>query len=124
MTPAQSDEMCSGLAKVLTWDDRFFKRYPGRQHRIRLAYPAEIQWYGWRGYLNKPIPEGLRLFIGKRPAGQGMCAVGFLPADTETDLNEEDAARLFAILASNGTHSTSSYAAHLSAAPSSPETRG
>lgn len=124
MTPVQSEAMCAALAKVLAWDARFFKQRPGRQHRIRRAYPAEIQWHQWRGLLNKPIPNGLRLFVGKRPAGAGQCVVGFLPPDTETDIEEEDVARLFAILASHRPHLLKSHAAPASAAPSLAPTRG
>jgi len=124
MTPIQSEEMCKALGRVLAWDDRFFQRHPERRHRIRRAYPAEIQFHQWRGALNKPIPDCLRVYIGKRSTGPTRCVIGFMAPDAETDLSEEDAERLFQIFASHGDHSLNNPAAHISAAPSSPETRG
>lgn len=124
MTPDQSEEMCKALAKVLAWDDRFFKQRPDRRHRIRRAYPAEIAFHQWRGFLSKAVPDSLRIYVGKSVTDATKCAVGFGISDLETDLSEEDAAWLFAILKGHDTLSPSSYAAHASAAPSSSRTRG
>ena len=124
MTPAQSDAMCAALGQVLAWDDRFFMQRPDRGHRIRRAYPAEIQFHQWRGVLAKTIPDGLRVFVGKSLDSSTRCAVGFMPPDTETDVSERDAARLFAVLATHDTLNPNSYVAQTCAAPSSLKTRG
>lgn len=112
MTPDQLFGLGTALAQVRARDALFFERRPGRQYRIRRAFAEEIALARYRGVFTRDIPEALRLFIGKRASGPRSYVVGFMAAESETDLADEEAGAVFAVLASHGDHTLATLIAH------------
>lgn len=74
-------------------DFRYFRRFPERRHRIRVAAQSEIEAARQAGALTAPIPEGYRAHIGLKSDGRrGLHrAIGALPEGTDCDASERDA---------------------------------
>ncbi|POR42701.1 hypothetical protein [Methylobacterium sp. V23] len=124
MTPAQAQALSKGLDRVRAADDLFFKRHPHQHDRIRRAYAEEIELARYRGIITKPIPDCIRVFVGVRSSSPNGKVIGFLAADTETDLSQEDAAMMFCVLKSHSDETLSKFAARKRAVPSSSKTGG
>lgn len=74
-------------------DFRFFRRFPDRRHRIRIAAQNELETARSKGVLTAPIPEGYRAHVGLKFDGRGGLhrAIGALPEGTDCDASERDA---------------------------------
>ena len=124
MTPAQAQALSKGLDRVLAMDALFFKRHPDQHDRIRRAFAEEIELARYRGIITSPIPDGLRIFVGVRASSPNGKVIGFLAADTDTDLSQEDAAKMFRVLKSHSDETLVKFAAQKRAAPSSSKIGG
>ena len=124
MAAPEIDILRKRLAPIWVIDEQFFERRPERWHRIRRAYSAEIQMAQRMGIITQPLPDGLRVFLGVRPEGSPRKVIGFLPPDTETDLDEEDAAKVYAQLETHSDETLIKFAAQYCAAPSSSQSGG
>ena len=124
MTPSYAHALSKGLERVLSIDALFFKRRPDRQHHIRRAFAEEIELARYRGIITRPIPACLRAFVGVRSAAPNGKVIGFLAADTDTDLSQEDAAMMFCVLKNHSDETLNKFAARKRAAPSSSKTGG
>lgn len=81
-------------------DRRFFRRFPLRRHRIRVAGRYEIETARQKGALTVTPPDGFRAFVGTRSNGRGglWFVIGILRSDSDTDMAEADARDAFALL--------------------------
>lgn len=78
-------------------DRRYFKRFPQRRHRLRLAGPAEI---ADRGSLSPECaPVGHRAAVVARHIGYGVRLRVYLwwPAGDDTDIDEDWAREIFEV---------------------------
>lgn len=84
------------LAKVCRGDARFFERFPQRQHRIRLADPAELE----NAVLTNDVPAILSCFCHfvavKRVVGDMRVRLLFVGLKgSETNVSEEIAREIY-----------------------------
>jgi hypothetical protein len=82
-------------------DIQFFQRRPDRQHRVRLASPAEIEVSEHLVGGPMQIPAGYRAFVAVRNIVPGVFerALAVAPEDSETEMDEATAAAIFERLA-------------------------
>lgn len=95
------------MSRVLTpfeADRRFFERFTGRTHRIRVAARAEAAFARKGGLLTMDPPDGFRPYVGVRAEGFGRFhyAIGHLRADADADMAESDACDCFDLLLKQG----------------------
>jgi hypothetical protein len=84
------------LEQMTQADRSFFERFPARQHRVRLASPAEIEEQRILENL-PPIPDGLRVFIVVRQVASlhSNASTGGSLEDNETDMPESQCRAIF-----------------------------
>ncbi|MCP2083944.1 UNVERIFIED_ORG: hypothetical protein J2W74_005209 [Methylorubrum zatmanii] len=90
----------SGVLSPRQADLMFFRRFPGRLHRIRIAARSEIEHASQKGALALPTPAGFRAHIGVARNGRGRLqyAVGILCEGADCDMAEAEARDAFALL--------------------------
>ena len=90
----------SGILSPRQADLMFFRRFPRRLHRIRIAGRSEIEHAAQKSALHLPVPDGFRAHIGVAMNGRGRLqyAVGILRAGADCDMPEEEARDAFAVL--------------------------
>lgn len=96
----QLQKLADRVEQITRADRLFFERRPERQHRVRLAGPAEIEELG----ILEPmlaVPAGSRVFVAVRNVGPGLRFRAKLvaPEACETDLSEHQARAIFEMAA-------------------------
>jgi hypothetical protein len=83
--------------KAIQGDRHWFERHPGRQHRVRLASPAEVeQWALLKGIpLNPPPGSGYYVAVRKVHADYCLRCLFCSAAGNDIDVSEEEAAWVF-----------------------------
>lgn len=97
--------MCPNPINVA--DFRFFRRFPERRHRIRVAAHRELEAARHKGVLTAPIPDGYRAHVGLKFDGRDGLhrAIGALPEGSDCDASEADArAAYYSLFAQSDAH--------------------
>jgi hypothetical protein len=93
----QLRDLRRAVARVHHSDRVFFERFPHRSYRVRLASEAEIELAARQGKAFRGLPPGVRYYTAVHQPQPGMLVQVFplRPADSETDLSEDEARGIF-----------------------------
>jgi hypothetical protein len=84
--------------RITRADNMFFARKPERKHRLRISCPSEIDQCTLMNGEPLRMPPGIRLFTVMRVITDEfrMQLFALFPDHFETDLSEEECARIYA----------------------------
>jgi hypothetical protein len=88
---------------ILRANRRFFRRFPNRKWRVRIAARAEVEEARLKGALTAPLPSGYRFFVGVRRDAKGVLSrmIGVGPDIVDCDVDEATARMMFSSLAAH-----------------------
>jgi hypothetical protein len=94
-------KLAERVDRVTQADRLFFERFPNRQHRVRLASQAEIEQNAvLTGSGDMILSPGQQHYVAVKNVAPGhrmrLSVVG--PINAETDLNEDEARRIYEVV--------------------------